>query len=173
MFMSLLDILQFPDERLRRVADPVATFDSALSALTEQMLETMYESRGVGLAATQVNVHRRLFVADCAEDGEAPAPMVFINPVILDRQGLVDSEEGCLSIPGINGMVPRAELVQVRAHDVRGDEFEVTTGGLLSICIQHEIDHLDGRLFIDYLSSLKRQRIRKKFEKALRQQDQA
>lgn len=171
--MSLLDILQFPDERLRRVAEPVATFDAALKDLTERMLETMYESRGVGLAATQVNVHRRLFVADCAEDGEAPAPMVFINPVILDRQGMVESEEGCLSIPGINDTVSRAAVVKVQAHDERGDAFEVTTGGLLAICIQHEIDHLDGRLFIDYLSPLKRQRIRKKFDKALRLKDQA
>lgn len=171
--MSLLDILQFPDERLRRVAEPVATFDAALKDLTERMLETMYESRGVGLAATQVNVHRRLFVADCAEDGGAPAPMVFINPVILDRQGMVESEEGCLSIPGINDTVSRAAVVKVQAHDERGDAFEVTTDGLLAICIQHEIDHLDGRLFIDYLSPLKRQRIRKKFDKALRLKDQA
>lgn len=166
--MSLLEILQFPDERLRRVAEPVNTFDAALKDLTEQMLETMYESRGVGLAATQVNIHRRLFVADCASDGESPAPMVFINPVIVDRQGMVDSEEGCLSIPGINDTVSRAELVKVLAQDERGEAFEVTTDGLLAICIQHEIDHLDGRLFIDYLSPLKRQRIRKKFDKVLK-----
>ncbi|ANJ68419.1 peptide deformylase [Halothiobacillus diazotrophicus] len=166
--MSLLEILQFPDERLRRVAEPVSAFDAALKELTEQMLETMYESRGVGLAATQVNIHRRLFVADCAGDGEAPAPMVFINPVIVDRQGMVDSEEGCLSIPGINDTVSRAELVKVQAQDERGEAFEVTTDGLLAICIQHEIDHLDGRLFIDYLSPLKRQRIRKKFDKVLK-----
>lgn len=171
--MSLLEILQFPDERLRRVAEPVQAFDSALKDLTEQMLETMYESRGVGLAATQVNIHRRLFVADCAEDGEAPAPIVFINPIIVDRQGMVDSEEGCLSIPGINDTVSRAESVRVRAHDEQGVEFEIATNGLLAICIQHEIDHLDGRLFIDYLSPLKRQRIRKKFDKALKLKDQA
>lgn len=169
--MSLLDILLFPDERLRRVAEPVADFDSSLLQLTEQMLETMYDSRGVGLAATQVNVHRRLFVADCAEDGAAPSPLVFVNPVIVDRQGMVESEEGCLSIPGLNDVVPRAEVVRVQAQNAQGQTFEMTTGGLLSICVQHELDHLDGRLFIDYLSPLKRQRIRKKFEKANRHKE--
>ncbi|OZB81649.1 MAG: peptide deformylase [Halothiobacillus sp. 13-55-253] len=160
--MSLLEVLLFPDERLRRVAAEVKQFDARVQRLSDQMLETMYDARGVGLAATQIDVHERMFVADCAEDGCAPEPLVFINPVILDRSGSVESEEGCLSIPGVTDKVMRAEAVRERE-----------AGGLLAICIQHEIDHLDGRLFIDYLSPLKRQRIRKKLEKALRQKESA
>ncbi|MHB9021614.1 MAG: peptide deformylase [Halothiobacillus sp.] len=167
--MSLLEIVLFPDERLRRVATDVTQFDARLARVTEQMLTTMYESRGVGLAATQVDVQQRLFVADCADDGQSPAPLVFINPIILDRQGLVESEEGCLSIPDVNDKVMRAETVSVRAQTIHGTEFELTTSGLLAICIQHEIDHLNGKLFIDYLSPLKQQRIRKKLEKVQRQ----
>lgn len=171
--MSLLDILQFPDDRLRRVAAEVHAFDEPLTALVARMFETMYESRGVGLAATQVDVHRRLFVADCADDGQPPAPLVFINPVILDARGQIESEEGCLSIPGVNDKVPRAQSVRVRAQNLAGDTFERSADGLLAVCIQHEIDHLDGKLFIDYLSPLKRQRIRKKLEKQWRQNPQA
>lgn len=165
--MSYQEILIFPDDRLRRVATPVDRFDTDLARRVEDMLETMYEERGVGLAATQIDFHRRLFVADCSEDGDDPR--VFINPEIVERIGSVDSEEGCLSIPGIRETVSRAERVQVRALDVEGKPFELETDGLLSICIQHELDHLDGKLFIDYLSPLKRQRIRKKMEKAARQ----
>lgn len=165
--MSYQDILIFPDERLRRVAEPVERFDADLARMVEDMFETMYEERGVGLAATQVDFHRRLFVADCSE--QADDPRVFINPEIVQRIGEVDSEEGCLSIPGVRETVRRAELVQVRAHDVEGKPFELEADGLLAICIQHELDHLDGKLFIDYLSPLKRQRIRKKMEKAARQ----
>lgn len=171
--MSLLEVLLFPDDRLRQIAADVERFDERVLRLSEQMLETMYDSRGVGLAATQVNVHERIFVADCADDGCAPEPLVFINPVIMERSGSVESEEGCLSIPGVTDKVMRAEAVRVRAQDVSGNSFEREVGGLLAICIQHEIDHLDGRLFIDYLSPLKRQRIRKKFEKALRQKESA
>ncbi len=165
--MSYQEILIFPDDRLRRVAAPVDRFDTDLARRVEDMLETMYEERGVGLAATQIDFHRRLFVADCSDDGDDPR--VFINPEIVERIGSVDSEEGCLSIPGIRETVSRAERVQVRALDVEGKPFELETDGLLSICIQHELDHLDGKLFIDYLSPLKRQRIRKKMEKAARQ----
>ena len=169
--MNSQDILIFPDERLRRIAQPVEHFDAELERLAEQMLETMYEARGVGLAATQVDTHRRLFVADCSENGSDP--LVFINPEIILREGSVESEEGCLSIPGVNDIVRRAENVRVRAQDVAGKAFEQDADGLLAICIQHELDHLDGKLFIDYLSSLKRQRIRKKLEKAARQREHA
>jgi len=169
--MSLLEVLLFPDDRLRQVAADVAQFDARVQRLTEQMLETMYEQRGVGLAATQINVHERIFVADCADEMDGPEPLVFINPVILERNGSVESEEGCLSIPGVTDKVTRAETVRVKAQDPEGNHFEREAGGLLAICIQHEIDHLDGRLFIDYLSPLKRQRIRKKFEKAQRQKE--
>lgn len=171
--MSLLEVLLFPDERLRRVAADVKQFDERVQRLSEQMLETMYDSRGVGLAATQVNIHERIFVADCADEGNAPEPLVFINPVILERSGSVESEEGCLSIPGVTDKVMRAESVLVKAQDLAGKSFEREANGLLAICIQHEIDHLDGRLFIDYLSPLKRQRIRKKLEKAQRQKESA
>jgi peptide deformylase len=171
--MSLLEVLLFPDERLRRVAADVKQFDERVQRLSEQMLETMYDSRGVGLAATQVNIHERIFVADCADEGNAPEPLVFINPVILERSGSVESEEGCLSIPGVTDKVMRAESVLVKAQDVAGNSFEREANGLLAICIQHELDHLDGRLFIDYLSPLKRQRIRKKLEKAQRQKESA
>lgn len=171
--MSLLEVLLFPDERLRRVAAEINQFDERVQRLSEQMLATMYDARGVGLAATQINVHERMFVADCAEEGADPAPLVFINPVILEQSGSVESEEGCLSIPGITDKVMRAEAVRVRAQDATGARFEREASGLLAICIQHEIDHLDGRLFIDYLSPLKRQRIRKKLEKAQRQKESA
>ncbi len=167
--MSLLEIVLFPDERLRRVATDVTQFDAHLARVTDQMMSTMYASRGVGLAATQVDVHQRFFVADCADEAEPAAPMVFINPIIIDRAGLIESEEGCLSIPDINDKVMRSESVTVRAQSVQGASFELTTGGLLAVCIQHEIDHLNGKLFIDYLSPLKQQRIRKKLEKAHRQ----
>ena len=167
--MSLLEIVLFPDERLRRVARDVTQFDAHLARVTEQMMATMYDARGVGLAATQIDVQQRFFVADCADDGAAAAPRVFINPVIIDRAGLIESEEGCLSIPDINDKVMRSESVTVRAQTVQGDLFELTTDGLLAVCIQHEIDHLNGKLFIDYLSPLKQQRIRKKLEKVHRQ----
>ncbi len=165
--MALLTILHFPDERLRTVAKPVAQVDDALRALIDDMFETMYEAPGIGLAATQVDFHQRLVVIDVSE--ERNQPLVLINPEILEKQGVEQSDEGCLSVPGIYEPVERAEWIKVRALDRNGEPFELETDGLLAVCIQHELDHLEGKLFVDYLSILKRQRIRKKLEKQLRQ----
>ncbi len=165
--MANLTILHFPDERLRTVAKPVETVDDALRALIDDMFETMYDAPGIGLAATQVNIHKRLIVIDVSE--EKNEPLVLINPEILEKDGEEEMDEGCLSVPGIYEKVQRADHIKVRALDRHGEPFELETGGLLAVCIQHEIDHLDGKLFVDYLSSLKRQRIRKKLEKQLRQ----
>ncbi|HEY9198671.1 MAG TPA: peptide deformylase [Gammaproteobacteria bacterium] len=164
--MAKLEILHFPDPRLRTVARPVAAVDAGLRRLIDDMFETMYAAPGIGLAATQVNVHQRLLVVDVSE--EKNQPLVFINPELLDRQGVEEMDEGCLSVPGIYDKVQRAERIKVRALDRDGKTFELEADGLLAVCIQHEIDHLDGKLFVDYLSSLKRQRIRKKLEKAQR-----
>ncbi|QGT77632.1 peptide deformylase [Guyparkeria halophila] len=166
--MSLRDILIYPDDRLREIARPVDSFEPALAELVADMFETMYQERGIGLAATQIDEHRRLFVADVSEDRSGA--MAFVNPEILARDGTVESEEGCLSIPGINETIPRAERIRVRAQDEKGKTIEHDLDGLLAICFQHELDHLDGRLFIDYLSPLKQQRIRKKMEKAARRE---
>ncbi|MDV3238500.1 MAG: peptide deformylase [Gammaproteobacteria bacterium] len=165
--MAKLEILHFPDTRLRTRARPVETVDAEVRRLVDDMFETMYAAPGIGLAATQVNVHRRVLVVDVSE--EKNQPLTFINPEILDRQGTEEMEEGCLSVPGFYEKVRRAERVRVRALDRDGKAFELETDGLLAVCIQHEIDHLDGKLFVDYISSLKRQRIRKKLEKAQRQ----
>ncbi len=167
--MAKLEILHFPDTRLRTRAQPVATVDAEVRCLVDDMFETMYAAPGIGLAATQVNVHRRVLVVDVSE--EKDQPLTFINPEILDRQGTEEMEEGCLSVPGFYETVRRAERVRVRALDRDGKPFELETEGLLAVCIQHEIDHLDGKLFVDYISSLKRQRIRKKLEKAQRHGD--
>lgn len=164
--MAKLEILHFPDPRLRTLARPVASVDARLQRLIDDMFETMYAAPGIGLAATQVNIHQRLLVVDVSEDKSQP--LVFINPELLDRQGVEEMDEGCLSVPGIYDKVQRAERIKVRALDRDGKPFELETDGLLAVCIQHEIDHLDGKLFVDYLSSLKRQRIRKKLEKAQR-----
>jgi len=161
--MSKLTILRYPDERLRTVAQPVADVDDQLRTVIDDRFETMYESQGVGLAATQVDVHQRLFVADCSEDQSEP--LVFINPEITEQDGHFANEEGCLSFPGVYAKVERAGTVTVKALDRNGQEFSKTADGLLAICIQHELDHLNGKLFVDYLSSLKRDRIRKKLEK--------
>ena len=166
--MSLRDILIYPDERLREIARPVDSFEPALTELVDDMFETMYQERGIGLAATQIDEHRRLFVADVSEDRSGA--LAFVNPEILAREGTVESEEGCLSIPGINETIARAERIRVRAQDAKGKTFEQDLEGLLAICFQHELDHLEGRLFIDYLSPLKQQRIRKKMQKALRRE---
>ncbi len=161
--MTRLTILEYPDPRLRTRAVPVDTVDAGLRELIDDMLETMYAANGIGLAATQVNVHRRLLVADVSEGrGE---PRVFINPVILSSEGTETSQEGCLSVPGYYDDVERAERIRVRAQDRDGRTFEADLDGLLAICVQHEIDHLDGKLFVDYLSEMKRQRVRKKMEK--------
>ncbi len=161
--MTRLTILEYPDPRLRTRAVPVDAVDSRLRELIDDMLETMYAAKGIGLAATQVNVHRRLLVADISEGHDEPR--VFVNPEILARDGTETSQEGCLSVPGYYDDVERAARIRVRAQDRDGKTFEEELDGLLAICIQHEIDHLDGRLFVDYLSEMKRQRVRKKLEK--------
>jgi len=164
--MALLDILQYPDERLRHVAAPVDPVDDRVRALASDMLETMYAASGIGLAATQVGVDERIAVIDVS--AEHDEPWVFINPEIVACEGEVESEEGCLSIPGVHDRVKRAERVRGRALDREGRPFEFDADGLLAVCIQHEIDHLDGRLFIDYLSMLKRRRLDKKLSKQRR-----
>jgi peptide deformylase len=161
--MALRTILEFPDPRLRTRAEPVTRFDAALGTLIDDMLETMYAAPGIGLAATQVDVHKRLIVIDISE--EHNAPLVLINPEILAREGEALTEEGCLSVPGIFDEVKRAARVRVRAQDRNGERFEGDYEDVLAVCIQHEMDHLEGRLFVDYLSDLKRERIRKRLDK--------
>ncbi len=161
--MAILDILHFPDPRLRIKAKPVEAVDAELQQLIDDMFETMYAAPGIGLAATQVNVHKRLIVIDVSDDQSEP--LVLINPEILDKRGVEEMQEGCLSVPGYYDNVQRADWVRVRALDRDGKPFELETDGLLAVCIQHEIDHLDGKLFVDYLSELKRKRVRKKLEK--------
>jgi peptide deformylase len=158
--MSLLTILEYPDPRLRTKAEPVETVDDELRRLVDDMLETMYAAPGIGLAATQVNVHKRVLVLDISDTKDDP--YCFINPEILERNGVTVGEEGCLSVPGVTDSVERAESIRVRALDRNGEPYEIDADGLLAVCIQHEIDHLDGKLFVDYLSQLKRQRIKKK-----------
>ena len=162
--MSILQILEFPDPRLRKIAKPVTVFDEKLEVLIEDMLETMYEAEGIGLAATQVNVHKRLLLIDVSENRDSP--QVFINPEfeILEDE-LSEYDEGCLSVPGFYETVSRPRMVKITAQDSKGETFEQAAEGILATCIQHEIDHLDGKLFVDYLSTLKRQRIRSKLEK--------
>jgi peptide deformylase len=166
--MAKLTILEYPDPRLRTKAQPVEAVDDSIRTLVEDMLETMYEAKGIGLAATQVNVHQRVLVTDVSTD--RTDPRVFVNPQIIEREGSTEAEEGCLSVPGIfDTLRARAEKVRVRALDRDGVPFELEADGLLAVCIQHEIDHLDGKLFVDYLSELKRNRIRKKLEKERRE----
>jgi len=164
--MAKLKILEFPDPRLRKKATPVETVDDALRVLIDDMFETMYEAPGIGLAATQVDVHKRLLVTDVSTDKSEP--FVFINPRITEKDGVTVTDEGCLSVPGYYESVERAEHIRVRFLDRNGEETEMEADGLLAVCIQHEIDHLDGKLFVDYLSEAKRQRIRKKLEKERR-----
>jgi peptide deformylase len=164
--MALLPILEFPDPRLRTVATPVDVVDDALRGLIDDMFETMYDAPGIGLAASQVDVHRRLLVLDVSEDKSRP--MVFINPEILEQRGRQTCQEGCLSVPGIYADVDRAEWIRVRALDRDGQPFEIEADGLLAVCIQHEMDHLAGKVFVDYLSPLKRDMVRKKLDKARR-----
>lgn len=165
--MALLDILEFPDPRLRTVAKPVERVDDDLRKLVDDMLETMYDASGIGLAATQVNVHRRLLVMDVSE--ERDRPQVFINPQfeVLDET-LGHYDEGCLSVPGFYEEVQRPQQIRVKALDRDGEAFEAELDGIAAICLQHEVDHLDGKLFVDYISPLKRQRIRRKLEKSHR-----
>ncbi len=164
--MAKLDILHFPDPRLRKKALPVETVDDTVRGLIDDMFETMYDAPGIGLAATQVNVQKRVIVIDVSEDKNQP--LALINPTILERAGEEETEEGCLSVPGYFEVVKRSDWVRISALDRNGEPFELATDGLLAVCIQHEIDHLDGKLFVDYLSSLKRTRIRKKLEKQAR-----
>ncbi len=166
--MAILTILEFPDPRLRKKALPIAGVDDKLRILIDDMFETMYAAPGIGLAATQVDVHRRLLVADISQ--EKDDPHVMINPEILEKDGVAVTEEGCLSVPGYFEEVERAEHVRVRYLDRDGTPVEKDAEGLLAVCIQHEIDHLNGKLFVDYLSEAKRQRIRKKLIKDRRQQ---
>ena len=169
--MALLPILEFPDPRLRTRAAPVAIFDAELGQLIDDMLETMYAAPGIGLAATQVNVHQRIIVIDVSEQKDQP--LVLINPEILACDGVELTEEGCLSVPQVFEQVERAARVRVRARDRDGVEFEREFDGLLAVCVQHEMDHLDGKLFVDYLSSLRRERIRRKLEKERRERGTA
>jgi len=161
--MSKLNILEFPDPRLTTVASEVEIFDEELKELVKNMIETMYSANGIGLAATQVNVHKRLLVLDVSENQDQPK--VYINPEILERAGEQVHEEGCLSVPGIYANVKRAENVTIKAQGSEGNFFEEQLEGLHAVCVQHEMDHLIGRLFVDYLSPLKRNMVRKKLEK--------
>src|SRR5207302_8688921 len=161
--MALKTILEYPDPRLRTRAQPVTRFDAELGRLSDDMFETMYSAPGIGLAATQVDVHKQVIVIDISS--ERTGPVVFINAEIVARQGEASTEEGCLSVPGIFDQVKRAAKVRVRARDRQGEAFEREYDDILAVCIQHEMDHLDGKLFVDYLSALKRERIRKKLDK--------
>ncbi|HRD49615.1 MAG: peptide deformylase [Candidatus Competibacter sp.] len=169
--MARLTLLHYPDPRLRKPALPVETVDDRVRSLVDDMLETMYAAPGIGLAATQVNIQKRIIVMDISDDKNQP--LTFINPALLAREGESEMEEGCLSVPGFYERVRRAERVWVSALDRHGDPFELDASGLLAVCIQHEIDHLDGKLFVDYLSALKRDRIRKKLEKQARSEAHA
>ena len=165
--MTILTVLRFPDPRLKTKASPVSEITEATLAIIDNMLATMYEEKGVGLAATQVNIHQRIVVMDVSEDGDQPT--VLINPeIIATSEETLINEEGCLSVPGVYAKVDRHTSCSVKALDIHGKEFTLDGEGLLSICIQHELDHLNGVLFVDYLSPLKRQRIQTKLEKEMR-----
>ncbi|PSV34545.1 MULTISPECIES: peptide deformylase [unclassified Photobacterium] len=164
--MSVLHVLTFPDERLRTVAKPVEAITPEIQTIIDDMLETMYDEEGIGLAATQVDIHQRIVVIDVSE--ERNQPMVLVNPTITEEHGEDGIEEGCLSVPTARGFVPRAAGVSVTALDRDGKEYSFKADGLLAICVQHELDHLAGKLFVDYLSPLKRQRIKQKLEKIKR-----
>jgi peptide deformylase len=164
--MALLNILRYPDARLHKAAVPVTVFDDGLKKLVGDMAETMYAAPGIGLAATQVDVHKQVIVIDSSERRDSL--IVLVNPVILEANGVSDIEEGCLSVPGIYELVERAERVKVRAYDQNGHAFTLEAQGLLAVCIQHEMDHLQGKVFVEYLSQLKQQRIRARLAKQLR-----
>lgn len=164
--MARLTILEYPDPRLRTRAQPVETVDDEIRQLVADLFETMYAAPGIGLAATQVNVHKRVLVADVSE--EKNQPVALINPEILAAEGVEATEEGCLSVPGYYDRVERPDRIRVRALNVDGETFEMDAEGLLAVCIQHEMDHLEGKLFVDYLSELKRNRLRKRASKARR-----
>ena len=165
--MAILEVLHFPDDRLKEIAQPVQEITPAIQTIIDDMLDTMYAEEGIGLAAVQVNILQRIVVIDLS--GTRDEPLIFINPVLTEKSGDTGIEEGCLSVPESRAFVPRAESVTVTALDRDGNEFTLEAHDLLAICLQHEVDHLDGKLFIDYLSPLKQQRIRKKLEKLARQ----
>jgi peptide deformylase len=165
--MTKLAILEYPDPRLRTTAEPIGVVDDAVRRLADDMLETMYAAKGVGLAASQVDVHRRLLVLDVSDTRDQP--LVLINPQILAAEGRAPGEEGCLSLPGIYDTLERAERIKVRALDRNGAPFELDAAGMLGVCIQHEMDHLEGKLFVDHLSELKRQLIRRRLQKERKQ----
>ena len=164
--MALLPILHYPDPRLHTVAKPVVVVDERIRKLIKDMAETMYAAPGIGLAATQVDVHERLLIIDISE--ERNQLLAFVNPEIIASGGEADTEEGCLSVPGVFEKVTRAERVSVRAQNAQGEPFTLDAEGLLAVCIQHEIDHLDGKVFVDYLSRLKQQRIASRLKKQQR-----
>jgi peptide deformylase len=162
--MAVLTILEYPDMRLRKEAKPVTDFGPDLQKKIDDMFETMYDAPGIGLAATQVNIQQQIITIDVSENNDEP--LVLINPEFIEKRGVEEMEEGCLSFPGIHAKIQRADEVHIKAQDREGNWFELDTGELLAVCIQHEIDHLNGKLFVDYLSPLKRNRIRKKLEKS-------
>lgn len=166
--MTILPVLRFPDERLRKIAKPVTAFTPELQTIIDDMIETMYEQNGIGLAATQVNVHEQIIVIDVSEDRSNV--YVIINPEVISQEGETGIEEGCLSIPDCRGFVPRAEKIKIKALDRNGNPYQIDADELLAICIQHEMDHLKGKLFVDYLSPLKRQRIEQKMKKMTREE---
>lgn len=165
--MARLEILEFPDPRLRKEATRVANVDGKIAQLTDDMLETMYAAPGIGLAASQINVHKRIVVIDVSE--EKNTPLVLINPEIVTREGEVETSEGCLSVPGFYEPVMRAGAISLTAVNRAGEPFEMDAEGMLAVCIQHELDHLQGKLFVDYISNTKRQMIRKKLVKQQKQ----
>jgi peptide deformylase len=164
--MALLNILRYPDARLHKLAVPVNVFDDSLKNLVRDLAETMYAAPGVGLAATQVDVHKQVIVLDVSERRDSL--VVLVNPEIVEAVGVSDIEEGCLSVPGVYDIVERAERVKVRAYDQNGTSFTLEAQGLLAVCIQHEMDHLQGKVFVEYLSQLKQQRVRARLAKQLR-----
>jgi peptide deformylase len=164
--MALLNILRYPDARLHKTAAPVTVFDEALKKLVQDMAQTMYAAPGVGLAATQVDLHKQVIVVDVSERQDSL--VVLVNPEIVEASGISDIEEGCLSVPGVYDIVERAERVKVRAYDQNGNPFTLEAQGLLAVCIQHEMDHLKGKVFVEHLSQLKQQRVRAKLTKQLR-----
>lgn len=166
--MANLNIIEFPDPRLRKIATPVEAFDVDLGRLIDDMFETMYSAQGIGLAATQVDVHKQLLLLDVSETRDQPH--VYINPRIIESEGSETCEEGCLSVPGIYAEVSRAEKIRISARDPNGNQFERELDGIHAVCFQHEMDHLKGKLFIDYLSPLKQRMVRKKLEKQRRQE---
>lgn len=169
--MAILDILHYPDKRLRTVARPVQKVDAEIKKLVDDMFETMYLAPGIGLAATQVDVHQQVIVIDVCE--EKDQPLCLINPEIINKQGTESCDEGCLSVPDIYEAVERCESVTIKALDQNGDEYTLQAQGLLAVCIQHEMDHLLGKLFIDYLSPLKQQRLKKRILKQQREESQS